>query len=133
MPTQFKNKKLSMQSTATYQVIKNQTDYKKAVARLEAISDAPLGTAEGEEANILADLIDKYEEIHFPIGLPNPVEAIKVRMEDLGLKNKDLAKIIGYHSRVSEILNGKRKLTLDMIRKIHVAFHIPLEVLVQEY
>lgn len=122
-----------MQSTATYQVIKNQADYKKAVARLEAISDAPLGTAEGEEANILADLIDKYEEIHFSIGLPNPVEAIKVRMEDLGLKNKDLAKIIGYDSRVSEILNGKRKLNLDMIRKIHVAFHIPLAVLVQEY
>ena len=114
-------------------VMKYEADYKGAVTRLENISAAPIGMPEAEEADILADLIEKYEEKHFPIGLPHPIEAIKIRMEELGLRNKDLADIIGYHSRVSEILSAKRKLTLDMIRKLHVALHIPLEVLIQNY
>lgn len=122
-----------MPTTIAYVVLKTEADYKSAVARLEAISDAPLGTSQAEEADILADVIEKYEEKHFPIGLPHPIEAIKIRMEELGLKNKDLAEIIGYHSRVSEILSAKRKLTLDMIRKLHHALHIPLAVLVQDY
>jgi HTH-type transcriptional regulator / antitoxin HigA len=122
-----------MQTIAVYKTIKSEADYKAAVARLEDISDAPTGSPEAEEADALADMIDKYEEKNIPIDLPHPIEAIKIRMEELGLKNKDLAAIIGYHSRVSEILSGKRKLTLDMVRKLHSALHIPLPVLIQNY
>ena len=113
--------------------IKTEKDYKAAVARLESICDYPIGTAEAEEADSLATLIEAYEERHFPIGLPHPIEAIKVRMEELGLKNKDLVEIIGYDSRVSELLSGKRKLTLDMIRRLHKALNLPLDVLIQDY
>ena len=122
-----------MEATLAYKILKTETDYKAAVARLESISDAPNGTPEAEEANDLADLIESYEEKHFPIGLPHTIEAIKIRMEELGLKNKDLALIIGYHSRVSEILSGKRKLTLDMVRNLHKSLNIPLSVLIQNY
>ena len=115
------------------QTIKTKQDYEAAVERLESISDAPIETPESDEADALATLIDAYEEAHFPIGLPHPIEAIKIRMSELGLKNKDLVPIIGYDSRVSEVLNGKRKLTLDMIRALNKMLHIPLDVLVQEY
>jgi HTH-type transcriptional regulator / antitoxin HigA len=113
-------KMVKMEATLSYKILKTEADYKSAVARLEAISEAQSNSPEAEEANDLADLIESYEEKHFPIGLPHPIEAIKIRMEELGLKNKDLALIIGYHSRVSEILSGKRKLTLDMVRKIRI-------------
>ena len=113
--------------------IKTKQDYAAAFERLESISDAPIGTPESDEADTLATLIDAYEEAHFPIGLPHPIEAIKIRMSELGLKNKDLVPIIGYDSRVSEVLNGKRKLTLDMIRALNKMLHIPLDVLVQDY
>ena len=115
------------------QSIKSKEDYEAAVKRLESICESPSGTTESDEAEILATLIDEYEEARFPIGLPHPIEAIKIRMEELGLKNKDLVPIMGYDSRVSEILSSKRKLTLDMIRELHKILHIPLEVLVQEY
>jgi HTH-type transcriptional regulator / antitoxin HigA len=110
-----------------------ENDYKNAVKRLEYISDAPIGSPESSEADALATLIEAYEEAHFPIGLPYPIEAIKIRIEELGLKNKDLVEIIGYDSRVSEILSGKRKLNLEMIRRLHKALSLPLEVLVQDY
>ncbi len=82
---------------------------------------------------ILGILIDNYENEHFPIGMPDPIEAIKFRMEQMGMKQKELAEIIGFKSRVSEILNRKRKLTLEMIRKLNEALSIPTEVLVQKY
>jgi HTH-type transcriptional regulator/antitoxin HigA len=82
---------------------------------------------------LLSLLIDNYEKEKFPIDLPDPIEAIKFRMEQLGFKQKDLAEAIGLKSRVSEILNRKRKLTLDMIRKLHEVLGIPTEVLVKEY
>ena len=122
-----------MTDTFVLQTIKTKQDYEAAVERLESISDAPIGTPESDEADALATLIDAYEEAHFPIGLPHPIEAIKIRMSELGLKNKDLVPIIGYDSRVSEVLNGKRKLTLDMIRALNKMLHIPLDVLVQDY
>lgn len=122
-----------MTAPVAIQSLKTKKDYDFAVKRLESICDAPEGTSESDEADILATLIEAYEERHFPIGLPHPIEAIKIRMEELGLKNKDLVPIIGYDSRVSEVLNGKRKLTLDMIRSLHKILHIPLEVLVQDY
>ena len=122
-----------MTDTFVLQTIKTKQEYAAAVERLESISDAPTGTLESDEVDALATLIDAYEEAHFPIGLPHPIEAIKIRMSELGLKNKDLVPIIGYDSRVSEVLNGKRKLTLDMIRALNKMLHIPLDVLVQDY
>ena len=113
--------------------IKNETDYQAALERLEIIFDAPLGSKDGDELEVLSILIDNYEKQHFPIDLPDPIEAIKFRMEQMGMQQKDLAKAIGYKSRVSEILNKKRKLTLGMVRKLSETLHIPSEVLIQEY
>src|SRR5690606_20646927 len=113
--------------------IRNEKDYQKAIDRLEVIFDAKKGTEQGDELEILSILIDQYENENFPIGMPDPIEAIKFRMEQMGMKQKDLAELVGFKSRVSEILNKKRKLTLDMIRKLHTELHIPTEVLVQEY
>jgi HTH-type transcriptional regulator/antitoxin HigA len=113
--------------------IRNENDYQKALDRLEVIFDAKKGTEQGDELEILSILIDRYENENFPIGMPDPIEAIKFRMEQLGMKQKDLAEIVGFKSRVSEILNKKRKLTLNMIRKLNTRLHIPTEVLVQDY
>ncbi|MFC4874796.1 helix-turn-helix domain-containing protein [Negadavirga shengliensis] len=113
--------------------IRNQEDYQKALDRLEEIFDAKKGTELGDELEILSILIDRYENENFPIGMPDPIEAIKFRMEQMGMKQKDLAEVVGFKSRVSEILNKKRKLTLDMIRKLSNTLHIPTEVLIQDY
>lgn len=113
--------------------IKTENDYNEALVRLEEIFNAEPGTLEGDELEILGILIENYEEEHFPIDLPDPIEAIKFRMEQLNYSQNDLADIIGLKSRASEILNKKRKLSLDMIRKIHLALNIPTHVLVQEY
>ena len=113
--------------------IRNEADYKKALERLEVIFDSKKGTEEGDELEILAILIDNYENENFPIGMPDPISAINFRMEQMGLKQKDLVKMIGFKSRVSEIMNRKRKLTLDMIRKLNADLNIPTEVLIQDY
>jgi len=113
--------------------IKTEQDYNQALERLEDIFHAEIDTPEGDEAEVLSILIEKYEDEHYPIGMPDPIEAIKFRMEQLGMKQKDLAEVVGFTSRVSEILNRKRKLTLSMIRKLSATLHIPTEVLVQEY
>lgn len=113
--------------------IRNEEDYQNALERLELIFDAKKGTEEGDELEILSILIDQYEKVNFPIDMPDPIEAIKFRMEQLGMQQKDLAEMVGYKSRVSEILNKKRKLTLDMIRKINSTLNISTEVLIQEY
>ena len=113
--------------------IRNEKDYQNALKRLEDVFDAKKGSQEGDELEILSILIDRYENEHFPIELPDPIEAIKFRMEQMGMKQKDLAEVVGFKSRVSEILNKKRKLTLDMIRKLNTTLRIPTEVLVQDY
>jgi len=113
--------------------IKTETDYQNALKRLEVIFDALPNTAEGDELEVLGVLIDSYEKINSPIDMPDPIEAIKFRMEQLNYNNHDLAQIIGLKSRVSEILNKKRKLSINMIRKLHSALSIPTDVLVQEY
>lgn len=113
--------------------IRNEKDYQKALDRLEDIFDAKKGTEEGDELEILSILIDRFENENFPIGMPDPIEAIKFRMEQMGMNQKDLADVVGFTSRVSEILNRKRKLTLNMIRKLSAKLHIPTEVLVQDY
>lgn len=117
----------------TLKVIKTEKDYQKALKRLEVIFDAKKGSKDGDELELLSLLIDNYEKEKFPIDLPDPIEAIKFRMEQLGYKQTDLAEVMGLKSRVSEILNRKRKLTLDMIRKLHEVLGIPTEVLVKEY
>lgn len=113
--------------------IKTEQDYNKALKRLEQIFQTEIDTLEGDEAEVLSILIEKYEDEHYPIGMPDPIEAIKFRMEQMGMNQKDLAEVVGFTSRVSEILNRKRKLTLNMIRKLSTTLHIPTEVLVQEY
>jgi HTH-type transcriptional regulator/antitoxin HigA len=117
----------------TLKVIKTEKDYQKALKRLEVIFDAKKGSKDGDELELLSLLIDNYEKEKYPIDLPDPIEAIKFRMEQLGYKQTDLAEAMGLKSRVSEILNRKRKLTLDMIRKLHDVLGIPTEVLVKEY
>jgi HTH-type transcriptional regulator/antitoxin HigA len=113
--------------------IRNEKDYQNALERLELIFDAQKGSEKGDELEILSILIDRYENENFPIGMPDPIEAIKFRMEQMGMKQKDLAEVVGFKSRVSEILSKKRKLTLDMIRKLNTTLHIPTEVLIQDY
>ncbi|WP_309614905.1 helix-turn-helix domain-containing protein [Flavobacterium sp.] len=113
--------------------IKTEKDYNQALERLETIFDAKLGSAEGDELEVLGILIDQYENEHFPIGLPDPIEAIKFRMEQMGYNQNDLANIVGLKSRASEILNRKRKLSLEMIRQLHERLNIPTDVLIQTY
>lgn len=113
--------------------IKTEKDYNEALERLEAIFDAKKGAAQGDELEILGILIEKYEDEHFPIGLPDPIEAIKFRMEQMGYNQTDLANVVGLKSRASEILNKKRKLSLDMIRQLHDKLNIPTDVLIQPY
>jgi len=113
--------------------VKNKKDYQQALARLEVIFDAKKDTAERDELEILGILIDRYENEHFPIDLPDPIEAIKFRMEQMVYTQSDLAKVVGLKSRASEILSKKRKLSLDMIRQIHDKLNIPTDVLIQSY
>ena len=114
-------------------LIKTEADYQQALQRLETIFDAEPGSTDGDELEVLSFLIDTYEKEHFPIEAPDPIEALKFRMEQLGIKQKDLAEVLGFKSRVSEILSKKRKLTLDMIRNLHKKLNIPTNVLIQEY
>jgi len=113
--------------------IKSQEDYKKALERLEEIFDAKLNSPEGDELEVLGILIEQFEDEHFPISLPDPIEAIKFRMEQMNYTQNDLANVIGLKSRASEILSKKRKLTLDMIRKLNKGMNIPTDVLIQTY
>lgn len=123
----------STQTPYSMKPIHTESEYQAALQRVEEIFDAKKGSPEGDQLELLLILIDKYEKDHFPIELPDPIEAIKFRMDQLQMKPKDLAELIGYKSRVSEILNKKRKLTLEMIRKIHTSLNIPTDVLVQDY
>jgi len=113
--------------------IKNEIDYEQALTRLEVIFDAKKGSPQGDELEVLGILIEKYESEHFPIDLPDPIEAIKFRMEQMGYNQADLAKVVGLKSRASEILNRKRKLSLEMIRQLHESLKIPTDVLIQAY
>ena len=117
----------------TIKPIKTELDYQNALARLELIFDAKRDSKNGDELEILGILVDNYENEHFPIGLPDPVEAIKFRMEQLDYNQSDLANIFGVKSRASEILNKKRKLSLEMIRQLHSKLNIPTDVLIQPY
>lgn len=111
--------------------IKTKKDYESAVSLLEKVFFAKKGTPQANIAEVLAILIEKYEQENFPIKKPDPIEAIKFRMEQMGWTRKQLENVLGGKNRVSEILNYKRDLTLVMIRKLHKKMHIPAEVLIE--
>ena len=113
--------------------IKTEKDYEQALERLEVIFEADSNSKGGDEAEILSILIENYENQHYPIEAPDPIEAIKIRMEEMNLKQKDLVGIIGGKSRVSEILNKKKRLTVDIIRELERILHISASVLVNNY
>lgn len=113
--------------------IRIEADYQKAFERFEGIFDAEIGTPESDEADVLGLLIDDYEKKHYPIEAPDPIEAIKIRMEEMHLKQVDLIKEIGGKSRVSEILNRKRKLTVDMIRNLAARLNLSAGLLIRDY
>ncbi len=112
--------------------IKTARDYELALAAIGELMDAEPDTPEGDRLDVLATLVDAYEARHFPIAAPEPVAAIRFRMEQLGLTRKDLEPLIGARGRVSEVLGGKRRLSLDMIRKLHAELNIPASVLIQD-
>ncbi len=115
------------------EVIKTKKQYHESLARFEEIFHAASKTEEGKEAALLALVLKDYEEKNFKISAPDPVEAIKFRMEQMNLSSKDLGEILGYPSRASEVLNRKRKLTLEMVRNLHSRLNIPLESLIKAY
>jgi HTH-type transcriptional regulator / antitoxin HigA len=113
--------------------IKTESDYREALLRLEVIFDATVGTPESDEADVLGLMVDEYEKKHYQIEAPDPIEAIKIRMEEMQLKQVDLVNEIGGKSRVSEILNRKRKLTVEMIRKLTKKLSLSPELLINDY
>lgn len=113
--------------------IKTEADYRESLKRLELIFDAAIGTPESDEADVLGLMIDEYEKKHYPIETPDPIEAIKIRMEEMHLKQVDLVDAIGGKSRVSEILNRKRKLTVDMIRNLNRRLNLSPGLLINDY
>ena len=112
--------------------IKTKADYKRALKEIETLMPARAGSPEGERLDVLATLVEAYERRHFPMDLPDPIAAIRFSMEQKGLAAKDLVPMIGQINRVYEILNGKRPLTLQMIRRLHRELGIPVESLIRE-
>jgi HTH-type transcriptional regulator/antitoxin HigA len=112
--------------------IKTEKDYKVALKEIERLFSAKPNTPNGDKLDILTTLVHSYEEEHYPIDFPDAVEALKYWIESRGLERKDLEKYIGTRARISEILNRKRDLTLNMIRKLHDELHIPAELLIKK-
>ncbi len=113
--------------------IKTETDYQAALKETERLFDATPGTREGDRLEVLTTLVEAYEEKHFRLPLPDPIEAILYYIETRGLTRRDLERYIGSRARVSEVLNRKRPLTMEMIRNLHKGFGIPAEILIQPY
>ena len=113
--------------------IKTEQDYNMTLSKIEGLMVAKPNTPQMDKLEVLTTLVEVYEEQHYTINAPDPIEAIKFRMEQEGLKQKDLVSIVGSKSRVSEILNKKRKLTIEMIRNLHKQLHIPIESLFLDY
>jgi HTH-type transcriptional regulator/antitoxin HigA len=110
--------------------IRTEEDYDKALMRIDTLMNADMGTTEGDELDILVTLVEAYEAKYYPMPVCDPVEAIKLRMEQMGLEAKDLTPIIGSRSKVSEVLNHKRQLSITMIRNLHARLHVPYESLI---
>lgn len=113
--------------------IKNDDDLARAILRMRSLRGAKPNTPEGDEMEVLATLAAAYEEKHHDVLPPDPIEAIKFRMEQMGLRDADLVPFLGQRSRVSEVLNKKRPLNIRMIRQLHKGLHIPLSCLISEY
>ena len=113
--------------------IKNEVDYQATLKEIELLFDAPPDTPEGDRLEVLTTLVESYEEKHYSIPMPDPIEAILYHMESRGLTRRDLEPFIGSRARVSEGLNRKRALTMEMIRNLHKGFGIPAEVLIKPY
>ena len=111
--------------------IRSETDYEAALTEVEHLWGAKAGTPRGDRLDVLATLIDAYEAQHFPIDPPDPIEAIKFRMEQQGLARRDLEDIIGTRTRIAEVLNRKRGLSIGMIRRLHERLGISAEVLIR--
>ena len=111
--------------------IRSETDYERALRRVEQLWGSPKGTAQGDELDVLATLTEAYEREHYPMDLPNPIDAIKFRLEQSGKDTSALIGIIGQRTRVYEVMRGARPLSLNMIRKLHEQLQIPAEVLIQ--
>ncbi len=111
--------------------IRTEADYDAAMTEVERLWGAKSGTPKGDRLDVLATLIEAYEAAHFPIDVPDPIEAIRFRMEQQGISRKDLEPMIGTRGRVSEVLNRKRDLTIDMIRRLHDGLGISADVLIQ--
>ena len=111
--------------------IRSEADYEAALAEVERLWGSRAGTREGDRLDVLATLIDTYESEHFPMDLPDPIEAIKFRMEQQGLTRRDLEEIIGSRTRIAEVLNRKRPLSINMIRRLHERLGISAEVLIR--
>ncbi len=115
--------------------IKTEDQYNQALAHVYEVMQTEIkeDTSESDELEVLSILVKEYENEHYPMPSPNPLEAIKFRLDQMGLSEKELGQILGYRSRKSEILSGKRKLSLAMIRKLNEVLQIPAEVLIQGY
>jgi HTH-type transcriptional regulator/antitoxin HigA len=111
--------------------IRSKRDYESALKEVERLWGAKSGTRDGDRLDVLATLVDAYEEEHYPIDPPDPIEAIKFRMEQRGLTRRDLEEIIGTRTRIAEVLNRKRGLSIGMIRRLHERLGIPAEVLIR--
>lgn len=113
--------------------IKTKAAHEQALARVESLWEAEPDTPEGDELDVLVTLIESFENEHYPIEAPDPVAAIKFRMEQQGLQDSDLVPAIGQRSKVSEVLNKKRKLSMNMIRRLNTMLNIPVESLISDY
>ena len=116
----------------TIRPIRSEEDYEAACARIRELMGAQLNTPEGDELDVLADLVEHYEDKHYPIGMPTAIDAIEFRMDQAGLTRRDLIPFIGSRQKVSEILTGKRDITISMARALHKHLGIPADVLLQE-
>lgn len=127
--------KLTQGESAMIGPIKNNEQYELYLARIYDLMQAEIGpdSKESDELEVLSILVKDYENVHFPIPKPSPLEAIRFRLEQLGISEKELSEILGYRSRKSEILSGKRKLNLSMIRRLNEKLHISAEILIQAY
>jgi HTH-type transcriptional regulator/antitoxin HigA len=112
--------------------IRTKADYRAALKEVEGLMSARPGSSQGQRLDVLVTLVEAYERKHFPMDLPDPIEAIRFSMEQRGLTPKDLVPMIGQLNRVYEVLNGKRPLTLQMIRRLHRELEIPAESLIRE-
>lgn len=117
--------------TAELKPIRSEADYEEALTEVERLWGAKSGTPEGDRLDVLATLIDVYETKHYPMEPPDPIEAIRFRMEQQGLTRKDLVPLIGARGRVAEVMNRKRNLSIEMIRQLHDKLGISAEVLIR--